>query len=246
MIFPRKRLEFSDLIGGDLRGGPNEVSLAKDLADFVGFEESIEELEYKVEIDNDVVAMMKLADCHMLNIRIKPATRDSNKACLLYHRAAAEGFAEGQLALAMLCFAFLLPETNSYIRFDGTIPKTAYDNSRHQQMWSNLEAACLQGYICPFILSVVDNFQEDNGLGFKIPPAVMSQYVLHQEKNIQMMKTCNNPTCSNTEVDITGGGSLLKCAHCLVSRYCSKACQNAHWKAHKKICKKLRLFVKKS
>lgn len=34
-----------------------------------------------------------------------------------------------------------------------------------------------------------------------------------------------------------GGGALLQCAKCRNQRYCSKACQKLHWKAHKRVCK---------
>ena len=32
----------------------------------------------------------------------------------------------------------------------------------------------------------------------------------------------------------------LRCAKCKQVHYCSKACQKAHWKTHKKECKKIR------
>jgi hypothetical protein len=35
-----------------------------------------------------------------------------------------------------------------------------------------------------------------------------------------------------------GGGSLLRCSRCLVTKYCSTECQRAHWQEHKKVCKK--------
>jgi hypothetical protein len=35
----------------------------------------------------------------------------------------------------------------------------------------------------------------------------------------------------------TGEGAFAKCARCKAAPYCSKACQAAHWKTHKKACK---------
>jgi hypothetical protein len=46
---------------------------------------------------------------------------------------------------------------------------------------------------------------------------------------------CNNPVCPNVhalcEMHLVAGKGL--CAHCGAARYCSKACQKAHWPAHK-------------
>lgn len=39
----------------------------------------------------------------------------------------------------------------------------------------------------------------------------------------------------------TGGSKLLKCARCLVVRYCSVECQRADWRIHKTICREIRL-----
>ena len=50
---------------------------------------------------------------------------------------------------------------------------------------------------------------------------------------------CSNPGC----VDLSGSsevkGSCKVCTGCNVVCYCSKECQNAHWKRHKELCKKL-------
>jgi hypothetical protein len=53
---------------------------------------------------------------------------------------------------------------------------------------------------------------------------------------------CNNPGCANasgmTEKAIVSGKSCL-CSGCKVARYCGRACQVAHWKVHKPVCKML-------
>jgi hypothetical protein len=36
------------------------------------------------------------------------------------------------------------------------------------------------------------------------------------------------------------GGKLLACARCGSAKYCSKACQEAHWPTHKSRCKEQR------
>jgi hypothetical protein len=53
---------------------------------------------------------------------------------------------------------------------------------------------------------------------------------------------CNNPACSSlvgaTELQqVLGRGCI--CAGCSTARYCDRACQRAHWKRHKPVCKAL-------
>lgn len=44
--------------------------------------------------------------------------------------------------------------------------------------------------------------------------------------------------CTMCNIDPeTFGKKLLKCSNCMITFYCSKECQAAHWKAHKKICR---------
>jgi len=51
---------------------------------------------------------------------------------------------------------------------------------------------------------------------------------------------CNNPSCSNVsgpaELQLVSGRSCV-CAGCQTARYCGRACQRAHWKQHKSVCK---------
>ena len=50
---------------------------------------------------------------------------------------------------------------------------------------------------------------------------------------------CSNPHCT----DLSGVSELAAaskaCSGCKVVRYCSRACQVAHWKQHKELCKRL-------
>jgi hypothetical protein len=53
---------------------------------------------------------------------------------------------------------------------------------------------------------------------------------------------CNNPACcslgGSTEVQSVSGKGCI-CAGCRTARYCDHACQRAHWKLHKPVCKAL-------
>ena len=53
---------------------------------------------------------------------------------------------------------------------------------------------------------------------------------------------CNNPSCTNmlgaTELAIVSRRSCT-CKGCLAARYCERACQVAHWKQHRLVCKAL-------
>jgi hypothetical protein len=58
---------------------------------------------------------------------------------------------------------------------------------------------------------------------------------------VPLKTLCNNPICGvvdgPSEAKLVGGTGL--CKGCLGVRYCSKACQNQHWKQHKPVCKAL-------
>jgi hypothetical protein len=43
--------------------------------------------------------------------------------------------------------------------------------------------------------------------------------------------------CGESKAGGGGGAKLRKCAGCLVVRYCSDACQRAHWREHRAACK---------
>mmetsp|Transcript_89730 Transcript_89730/g.278943 ORF Transcript_89730/g.278943 Transcript_89730/m.278943 type:complete len:601 (-) Transcript_89730:130-1932(-) len=53
---------------------------------------------------------------------------------------------------------------------------------------------------------------------------------LHPRAPRQKAIVCANLTC----VEVSG---LSKCSGCGLVRYCSRACQQAHWKAHKPVCR---------
>merc|ERR1712196_279653 len=46
--------------------------------------------------------------------------------------------------------------------------------------------------------------------------------------------------CANCGIDESEKKTFKKCAGCNLVRYCSKACQRADWKNHKKLCRKHR------
>lgn len=53
---------------------------------------------------------------------------------------------------------------------------------------------------------------------------------------------CNNPLCSNPagpSENILVQGKGTKCSGCRAARYSGKACQAAHWKQHKHVCKRV-------
>jgi ATP-dependent RNA helicase DHX37/DHR1 len=53
---------------------------------------------------------------------------------------------------------------------------------------------------------------------------------------------CNNVECLNllgcSEVQLVKKGGS-RCSRCKVARYCSRACQQQHYKLHKSLCKGL-------
>ena len=49
---------------------------------------------------------------------------------------------------------------------------------------------------------------------------------------------CNNPWCSSLEGELEAN-AVKMCSKCKVVGYCSRACQVAHWEAHKGVCTKL-------
>ena len=50
---------------------------------------------------------------------------------------------------------------------------------------------------------------------------------------------CNNPACENLSGESELSVATKKCTGCKVASYCSRACQVAHWKAHKSTCRRL-------
>ncbi len=51
------------------------------------------------------------------------------------------------------------------------------------------------------------------------------------------LRLCAYPSCASLEGDSEAGVSLLECSGCEVVSYCSRRCQEAHWKgAHKHAC----------
>jgi len=84
---------------------------------------------------------------------------------------------------------------------------------------------------------------------FNLPPPEPSK-ILHKHaktaarENIQSVRnqlpsfdysSCNNPASCLEKVH--ADRKLLQCVRCKSAQYCSKECQVAHWKVHKKVCK---------
>ena len=57
-------------------------------------------------------------------------------------------------------------------------------------------------------------------------------------KSVKKMGSCSNPDCSLPGRKVERNQILL-CAQCNQLGYCSRACQKAHWKEHKKICREI-------
>ena len=49
---------------------------------------------------------------------------------------------------------------------------------------------------------------------------------------------CSNPACYKMNITSYGEGRYKKCSRCQIAFYCTKDCQLAHWKTHKKHCTK--------
>lgn len=47
---------------------------------------------------------------------------------------------------------------------------------------------------------------------------------------------CWNPQCRNMTAPAEDTLSVQDCSACATAHYCSRACQKAHWKAHKPAC----------
>mmetsp|Transcript_591 Transcript_591/g.756 ORF Transcript_591/g.756 Transcript_591/m.756 type:complete len:256 (+) Transcript_591:2052-2819(+) len=52
--------------------------------------------------------------------------------------------------------------------------------------------------------------------------------------DLLQLRACNNPGCGKVE---KSKGELRQCSGCHSAFYCSRDCQKAHWKRHKKECK---------
>jgi len=70
------------------------------------------------------------------------------------------------------------------------------------------------------------NDDEESQLKYEIP-----QY--NSDIPVELVK-CGNPNCGKLE---NKKHEFKKCARCKSISYCSKECQVADWKTHKKICK---------
>jgi hypothetical protein len=56
---------------------------------------------------------------------------------------------------------------------------------------------------------------------------------------VPLPEVCNNPGCSRLE-GVSEAAAAVKACACCGTRYCCRECQQAHWRQHKKACRRLR------
>jgi len=67
---------------------------------------------------------------------------------------------------------------------------------------------------------------------FLVPPLKVRE----ESREERLRVRCANPACKKEEVK--GEKAFHRCSRCLSAHYCGGACQKAHWKVHKAVCKK--------
>ena len=71
------------------------------------------------------------------------------------------------------------------------------------------------------------------------PDALVDRTILPFRANAELFSLPRAPTAACAECGAPGV-RLQRCAACMTTAYCSRACQVKHWKAHKKDCKAAR------
>jgi len=69
-----------------------------------------------------------------------------------------------------------------------------------------------------------NNFRHNSNRG-------QMSFAQNKSRKSKTLYECGNETCTNV------GRRYKKCGKCNVQRYCSKKCQQAHWKKHLPLCK---------
>jgi hypothetical protein len=161
------------------------------------------------------------------------------RCCLVYvvvmrrtSAAALTGTAKGQkqLASSVAAMGRILQEVNQ------VVPNWL----RTQAVSAQLDTA---GYDTQALIELMQSAATAQQDAEQTGPAILAQ--LLQGLGLALCSlpvgaACNNPLCTvlgeASEQQLVVG-SARKCSGCRLARYCSKACQTAHWKQHKPACK---------
>ena len=238
-VAPRQKIISN---AGVLNEKSAEESYADKILEMIGTV-SFEELECRVEEDNDPAAMLKLADFLMVAIKMESNNlRDPDRACKLYYDSACLRYPEGNIAYALLCYHKLTEELtsaeeDSFLKgsISHRIPPGKYGEKLYLDMWNNLEWAAEADHNCPFMMRMVE--WHDNP-SFDIPIAVLRCWHQRMEQYRSQKNKCNNPVCP-ADPD-AAEFKVFACSKCKCRYYCSVICQKYCWKSgHKKECDSL-------
>ena len=237
LIANRTRIDDDDL-GLNLS---SQDYLAKGVADFIGHV-TIHELKEKVEVYQDPIAMLHLADRHMLDLLPDYEKRDIYYADVLSHDAADCGYPEACVAVAIRSYLSLLPVEIRFGALTGghPLPDTCINLPMHEQMWHYLDKAAEIGHKCSFLLTLA---QTTLAQGLPLPEHVAYMYEQHKQHELKLQTKCGYNLCptttTTTSTNITTQPKLQLCSRCLSIKYCSKECQTAHHPIHKKQCRQV-------
>ena len=246
-VAPRQKIV--DIVGDLLNDKSEEDKYADKILEMIGTV-SFEELECRVEEDEDPAAMLKLGDFLMMAIKMESNDlRDPDRACGLYHASACLLYPEGNIAQAMLCYHFLTKdladtEEDSFQKgsISHRIPSSNYGQQRYLDMWKNLELAAEANHVCPFMMRMVE--MHDNA-HFDIPIAVLRCWHQRMKQYRSQKKRCNSPICSSDPE--AEEFKVFACSRCKCRYYCSVACQKFCWKTvHKKECDSLMKYCSRA
>lgn len=234
--------------------------IAKEVADFIG-NETILELKQKVEIDQDPIAMLRLADRHIHNLLPDYEQRNVCYAYDLYRQAADCGLPEACVSVSILCYLGLLPVEIRDTALPGgqPLPGSCINLPMYAKMWCYLDKGAEIGHKCPFLLTLAQNTLSQS---LPIPTHVAYIYDQHIQQKLEKQTKCGYTlctSCTSTTANTTRASTtttdttitttitpptitttpiqLLTCSRCHSIKYCSKECQKAHYPNHKIQCK---------